>query len=78
MHDMLTWLESRETEMLDLAQNWADMNTFSANHAGLDAFSQELIRAFTVFSLPVEMIPLPLINTVTPTANSVRAWPLRR
>lgn len=59
MHDMLTWLESRETEMLDLAQNWADMNTFSANHAGLDAFSQELIRAFTVFSLPVEMIPLP-------------------
>ncbi len=53
------WLDSRQSEMVDLAQRWAEINTFSRNLAGLTSFSEQIIQSFSVLNIPVHTIDLP-------------------
>ncbi|MBZ0167007.1 MAG: hydrolase, partial [Candidatus Omnitrophica bacterium] len=59
MHDILSWLDSQQSLMVDLAQRWSEINTHSTNLTGLKIFSKELTHDFRVFGEPVELIPLP-------------------
>lgn len=64
MHEILSWLDSQHAEMVGLAQRWVDINTHSANLAGLKSFTQDLSQAFSIFNEPIEIIALPSYEVI--------------
>ena len=52
------WIETQGQEMRDLAVQWAGINTHTFNKSGLEKFTEELIKSFSVLREKVKRVPL--------------------
>ncbi|MCR4336954.1 MAG: hypothetical protein NUV91_04025, partial [Candidatus Omnitrophica bacterium] len=60
----LKWLSGQKSSMVDLVIQWAKINTHAFNLSGLELFSQEVEKAFSIFNEKIERIPLPSMEMV--------------